>query len=75
MGEPSRYRQRNVDTAIRQADIVEKNIDLVIADDLANCCFDLSEYSPGLLDPCPRRSADMQTIRPASTCGKKLIAS
>ena len=52
--------QRDVNAAIWQADIVENDIDLIVADDLADGRFDLREILLGLLDPCPRRRADMQ---------------
>ena len=55
-----RIAQRDVDAAIGQADIVEDDVDLVVADDLADRRFDPGEIVLRLLDPRSRRGAHVQ---------------
>ena len=52
--------QGDVDAAVGQADVVENDVDLVVADDLADGGFDLGEIVLGLLDARAGRGADVQ---------------
>ena len=63
---PDRRRvgERDVNSAIGQADIVEDDIDLIIADDVADGAFDFREIALRFLDLRARRRADMQAHLP-----------
>lgn len=56
-----RIAQRNVDAAIWKTDIVQDDVDLVIADDLADFGFDARKIHLRLLNSGSRRRPNMQT--------------
>ena len=56
-----RIAQRNVDAAIGKTDIVQDDVDLVIADDLADFGFDAGKIHLRLLNSGSRRRPNMQT--------------
>ena len=56
-----RIAERDVDAAIREADVVENDVDLVFADDLPDRMFDLGEIALRILEPRGGRRPDMQT--------------
>ena len=55
-----RVAQRDIDAAIGQADVVEDDVDLILADDLADRAFDFGEIALGLLKPGGGRRTNMQ---------------
>src|SRR6266403_1554639 len=55
-----RITQRDIDAAIRQADIVQHDVDLVAADDLVNRALDFGEITLRLLEPARRRRTNVK---------------
>ena len=66
--------ERDVDAAVGQADIVEHDLDLIVADDLADRRLDLGEIALGLLEPAARGRADVQAHLPGVDLRKEVHA-
>ncbi len=47
--------------AVRQTDVIEHQVDLLLGDDFPDCALHLAEVTLGLLDARPGRSSHVQT--------------
>ncbi len=55
-----RVAQRDVNAAVRQTDVVQDDVDLVITDEPPDRAFDPGEFLLRRFEPCARRAANVQ---------------